>query len=606
MPIYAYRCASCGHSRDVLQKMSDPVLTTCPACGADQFQKQVTAAGFQLKGSGWYATDFKGGNAPAPPRPPRRPRCRRRPRPPARRAGAAPSSDGGAERLGVVLRVARRRQLRLPLTAARPCTPSRPRSRAAGAFLRKYLFAGLLVWLPLAITVGVLMWAIGLMDGLFHGILHGHPARAARPAPRTSSRCWPACRGLGVVLLVLLLLITGMFVTNMVGAWWLKQWNNLLSHIPIVKSIYVSVKQVSDTLFSTNGNAFREAVMVQYPREGSWTIAFVTGKPSGEVAAALPGEHLSLYVPTTPNPTSGFFLMMPRRGLQAAAHERRRGAEIHHLHGRRRAPGRDPGPAGGGRPQSGGLNAPRSSAFSPEGDPPPPACHHISHRFRARAATKRAPCIRTNRTDKRSTAMRTTYCGLVSDKLTGQTVTLMGWAHRRRDHGKLIFIDLRDREGIVQVVCDQDLAESFKVAESVRNEFCLKVDGRRARARARSRQPEHGQRHHRGVLQRARGAQPQRHAAVPARRREPVGDHAPHAPRAGPAPPADAEEPDAALPRRDGSAPVPRQERLRRHRDPDADQEHARKARATTSCPAACTTATSSRCRSRRSCSSSC
>ena len=66
MPIYAYRCASCGHSRDVLQKMSDPVLTTCPVCGVEQFQKQVTAAGFQLKGSGWYATDFKGGNAPAP------------------------------------------------------------------------------------------------------------------------------------------------------------------------------------------------------------------------------------------------------------------------------------------------------------------------------------------------------------------------------------------------------------------------------------------------------------------------------------------------------------------------------------------------------------
>ncbi len=67
MPIYAYRCASCGHSRDVLQKISDPVLTTCPVCGAEQFQKQVTAAGFQLKGSGWYATDFKGGSAPAAP-----------------------------------------------------------------------------------------------------------------------------------------------------------------------------------------------------------------------------------------------------------------------------------------------------------------------------------------------------------------------------------------------------------------------------------------------------------------------------------------------------------------------------------------------------------
>ncbi len=181
--------------------------------------------------------------------------------------------------------------------------------------MRKYLFAGLLVWLPLAITVGVLMWAVGLMDGLFHGILGG-----IQHVLPTSAENFIALLvgvpGLGVVLLVLLLLVTGMFVTNMVGAWWLAQWNKLLSHIPIVKSIYVSVKQVSDTLFSTNGNAFREAVLVQYPRDGSWTIAFVTGKPSGEVAAALPGEHVSLYVPTTPNPTSGFFLMVPRAACQ--------------------------------------------------------------------------------------------------------------------------------------------------------------------------------------------------------------------------------------------------------------------------------------------------
>ena len=177
--------------------------------------------------------------------------------------------------------------------------------------MRKYLFAGLLVWLPLAITVGVLMWAIGLMDGLFHGIM----AAVQRVLPNGSENfvgLLVGVPGLGVVLLAALLLLTGMFVTNMVGAWWLAQWNKLLSHIPIVKSIYVSVKQVSDTLFSTNGNAFREAVLVQYPRHGSWTIAFVTGRPSGEVAAALQGEHVSLYVPTTPNPTSGFFLMMPR------------------------------------------------------------------------------------------------------------------------------------------------------------------------------------------------------------------------------------------------------------------------------------------------------
>jgi uncharacterized membrane protein len=102
------------------------------------------------------------------------------------------------------------------------------------------------------------------------------------------------------------------FVTNIFGQWWVKQWDRLLGKIPIVKSIYNSVKQVSDTLFSSNGNAFREAVLVQYPRQGAWTIAFVTGKPGGEVAQHLHGDYLSLYVPTTPNPTSGFFLMMPR------------------------------------------------------------------------------------------------------------------------------------------------------------------------------------------------------------------------------------------------------------------------------------------------------
>jgi uncharacterized membrane protein len=181
--------------------------------------------------------------------------------------------------------------------------------------LRKYLFAGLLVWLPLAVTIGVLSWAIGLMDGLFHGIL-GAVQRVLPNGADNVIGLLIGVPGLGVVLLVLLLLLTGMFVTNMVGAWWLTQWNRLLSHIPIVKSIYVSVKQVSDTLFSTNGNAFREAVLVQYPHAGSWTIAFVTGRPSGEVATALAGDHVSLYVPTTPNPTSGFFLMMPREAIR--------------------------------------------------------------------------------------------------------------------------------------------------------------------------------------------------------------------------------------------------------------------------------------------------
>jgi uncharacterized membrane protein len=109
------------------------------------------------------------------------------------------------------------------------------------------------------------------------------------------------------------------FVANIFGQWWLRQWDALLHKIPIVKSIYSSVKQVSDTLFSSSGNAFREAVLVQYPRAGSWTIAFVTGRPGGEVATHLPGDFISVYVPTTPNPTSGFFLMMPREDVRQLA-----------------------------------------------------------------------------------------------------------------------------------------------------------------------------------------------------------------------------------------------------------------------------------------------
>jgi uncharacterized membrane protein len=177
--------------------------------------------------------------------------------------------------------------------------------------VRKHLITGLLVWLPLTITIWVLLWVLGLMDGLFSWVLS--LSQAVLPEKmREGIETLRHVPGLGVVVLLLVLWLTGLFVANMFGQWWLHQWNRLLHKIPIVKSIYSSVKQVSDTLFSSSGNAFREAVMVQYPRAGSWTIAFVTGTPSGEVAAHLSSAHVSVYVPTTPNPTSGFFLMMPR------------------------------------------------------------------------------------------------------------------------------------------------------------------------------------------------------------------------------------------------------------------------------------------------------
>lgn len=190
-------------------------------------------------------------------------------------------------------------------SALPPSTPS------SGTVLKKYLLAGLLVWLPLAVTIWVLHSVLGLLNGVFEWILS--TSQVVLPnAARGSLESLKQIPGLGVIVMVIGLLLTGMFATNMVGQWSLSQGARLLNKIPIVKSIYSSVKQVSDTLFSSSGNAFREAVLVQYPRAGSWTIAFVTGRPGGEAAAHLHGDYLSLYVPTTPNPTSGFFLMVPR------------------------------------------------------------------------------------------------------------------------------------------------------------------------------------------------------------------------------------------------------------------------------------------------------
>jgi len=175
---------------------------------------------------------------------------------------------------------------------------------------KKYLIAGLLVWLPLAITVWVLNWLYGVIEGVFVGLLGA--VGVMMPAGHSWLDTLGEYHGLGVALMLVLLLTTGAFVSNVTGRWWVKQWDRLFTHIPIVKSIYTSVKKVSNTLFSSNGNAFRQALLVQFPRQGCWTIAFQTGVPQGEVAACLEGEHLSIYVPTTPNPTGGYFIILPR------------------------------------------------------------------------------------------------------------------------------------------------------------------------------------------------------------------------------------------------------------------------------------------------------
>ncbi len=169
--------------------------------------------------------------------------------------------------------------------------------------MRKYFITGLLILVPLAITLWVLNLIISTLDQSLLLLPASWQPRALIGYE------FP---GVGTVLTLLVIFLTGVAARNIIGKQIVYVWELLLARIPIVNSIYSSVKQVSDTLFSSSGNAFRKALLIQYPRQGSWTIAFQTGTPGGDVKNHLHGDYVSVYVPTTPNPTSGFFLMMPR------------------------------------------------------------------------------------------------------------------------------------------------------------------------------------------------------------------------------------------------------------------------------------------------------
>ncbi|HEY8027251.1 MAG TPA: DUF502 domain-containing protein [Burkholderiaceae bacterium] len=169
--------------------------------------------------------------------------------------------------------------------------------------MRKYFVTGLLILVPLIITLWVLSTVIGTLD---------QSLLLLPPQWRPDTLVGFHIPLLGTIFTLLIVFFTGLAARNFIGNQVLRGWELLLTRIPVVNSIYSSVKQVSDTLLSSSGNAFRKAVLVEYPRQGSWTIAFVTGVPGGEVKKHLQGDFISLYVPTTPNPTSGFFLMVPR------------------------------------------------------------------------------------------------------------------------------------------------------------------------------------------------------------------------------------------------------------------------------------------------------
>lgn len=173
--------------------------------------------------------------------------------------------------------------------------------------LRRYLVTGLLVWVPLGITIWVLELIVSTLDKTLLLIPESYRPENVFGFP---------IPGLGVVLTLIILLITGIFARNFVGQQLLKGWDSILRRIPVVKSIYSGVKQVSDTLFSDTGQAFRKALLVEFPHPGSYTIAFMTGTPGGELVHRLPGDHVSVYVPTTPNPTSGYLVLVPRSRIQ--------------------------------------------------------------------------------------------------------------------------------------------------------------------------------------------------------------------------------------------------------------------------------------------------
>ena len=172
--------------------------------------------------------------------------------------------------------------------------------------MKKYFITGLLIWIPLAITVWVLSLIVRSMDQslllLPQAIHPEHLLGMYIP-------------GIGALLTLLVVFLTGLITANIVGQRLVRFWEGVLARIPVVKSIYYSVKQVSDTLFSGSGIAFRKVLLVRYPHPEAWSVAFQTGHPARDVADMLPDEHVGVFIPTTPSPVNGFFFFVRRKDV---------------------------------------------------------------------------------------------------------------------------------------------------------------------------------------------------------------------------------------------------------------------------------------------------
>ncbi len=295
--------------------------------------------------------------------------------------------------------------------------------------LRRYLINGLLIWVPVLVTVLVVNFILQLMDRTLLVL-----PRAIRPDQLLG---WHV-PGLGAVLGLLIVLLTGLLVTNFIGQALVAIGEELLERIPFVRALYSGVKSFSETVLSNSGNSFKKVLLVEYPRAGVWTIGFQTTDHLPEINAHL-GEAAGVRVHSDhAEPDLGLYHLRAARPLHRTRHAR----------GRRDEDDRD---LGGGGPIGAAPGGNCAAALRP--------------------VTSRAFPL------QGMPMMRTHYCGQVSAALVGQKVAVAGWVHRRRDHGGVIFVDLRDREGLVQVVCNPDAAEVFASAEKLRNEFVVRVAG---------------------------------------------------------------------------------------------------------------------------------
>ena len=181
-----------------------------------------------------------------------------------------------------------------------------PEKRPMTARLRRYILTGLLVWVPLAVTIFVFQLIIGYADNILLLL-----PDAWQPKLLFGFNI----PGLGMILVILVLVLTGFLASNYLGRFLLGIGNEVLEHIPVVRSVYSAVKQISDTMFTNKGRSFSKVVMIRYPQKDTWSLAFQTSESLGELNMKMPGHMVSVFVPTTPNPTSGFLLMVSREDM---------------------------------------------------------------------------------------------------------------------------------------------------------------------------------------------------------------------------------------------------------------------------------------------------